>query len=450
MTASHAHSVTVLMDTTALAQPARPPLPRTWTHWVCVFGPGAIIASLTIGTGELIFSTRGGALFGYHVLFVFAAISLLKWARHLVEPPHDSDRSASVSPDDRSARARGWLPIALLMMATICVPIWISFHSGVLGNLMSWISGTRNQFGGGVDYLWGAGFLTGMLILTSTGGYSVLERLQLFVITALVVCAALSLILYQPSWLQLLFGFAPQPLSFPPWLGERYPEIAGDSVFVETTRYVGVIGGAGFDYLAYTSWLREKRWGILPDRATPEQLNEIAANPRHEVRLWIKAPVVDCTISFALVLAFCAVFVALGATILGPEHQVPNEENMLTLQSRIVTRIHPLLLPLYLAGAMLTMMGTLYGTIEVGCAIADEIVRSFCDEWTIPSARRLRRIVIAWSGTVAISILGWLFLRQSGTADELSVAHEVRAGLSADAITNVAPNPTGSRSRDCC
>ena len=32
--------------------------------------------SLTIGTGELIFSTRGGALFGYDILFLFVFISI--------------------------------------------------------------------------------------------------------------------------------------------------------------------------------------------------------------------------------------------------------------------------------------------------------------------------------------------------------------------------------------
>ena len=59
-------------------------------RWIAIFGPGAIMASLTIGTGELIFSSRGGAIFGYRILFLFVVISLLKWvlvystARHMV------------------------------------------------------------------------------------------------------------------------------------------------------------------------------------------------------------------------------------------------------------------------------------------------------------------------------------------------------------------------------
>ena len=395
-----------------------PRLPRTPTDWLRVFGPGAIIASLTIGTGELIFSTRGGALFGYHILFVFTIILLLKWGlvistgRHMI--------LTGVHPYERMIELpgpRGWLPIALLLMMTVCMPIWISFHAGVLGNLTSWLTGTHDMFNGGMDYLWGAGILIGIMILTAAGGYTVLERVQLFVVTALVACAALTLVLYSPDWLQLVLGVVPGPLSYPEWLPEKYPEIARHSVWVETTRYVGVIGGAGFDYLAYTSWLREKSWGVLPGRATSAQLEEIAADPNHEVRKWVNAPLIDCAISFSLVMAFSAVFVASGAMILGPEQVVPDENNLLNLQARFVTRIHPLLLPLYVSGAFLTMLGTLYGTVEIACAIADEIVRSFFSEWTDRRARRLRRVVLCWCAPLALSILGWLFIRQSGPVD---------------------------------
>ena len=45
---------------------------------------------------------------------------------------------------------RGWMPIMLLLMATVSLPIWISFHAGVLGNLTSWITGTRTAMHGGL------------------------------------------------------------------------------------------------------------------------------------------------------------------------------------------------------------------------------------------------------------------------------------------------------------
>lgn len=392
----------------------RPTLPRSPVDWMRVFGPGAIIASLTIGTGELIFSTRGGALFGYHILFVFVLISLLKWglvistSRHMI--------LTGVHPYERMIELpgpRGWLPIMLLMMATVCLPIWISFHSGVIGNLTSWITGTRDSFHGGMDYVWGLTILVGVLILSATGGYTILERVQLVVVAGLVFCAGLTLILYNPDWVEMLLGVLPQKLTYPEWVPEKYPDIARQSVWVETTRYVGVIGGAGFDYLAYTAWLREKSWGVLPAKTTPDQLQEIVADPNHEVRKWIKAPYVDCAISFGLIVAFSAVFVASGALVLRPEEVVPDENNLLNLQSRFVTGIHPLLLPLYVTGAFLTMLGSLYGTIEIACSIADEICRSFTTNWTETHERKLKRGVLVWCATFAMLILIWLFIRQA-------------------------------------
>ncbi len=392
----------------------QPRLPRSLKDWLCVFGPGAIMASLTIGTGELIFSSRGGALFGFQILFVFVLILLLKWglvfatSRHMI--------LTGVHPYERMLDLpgpRGWVLVMLLLIAAVCMPIWISFHSGVIGNLMSWVTGTRGLWHGSIDYVWAAAILFATLMLCAAGGYAALEKIQTVVVLAMVFCAGLTLILYNPDWVQILLGIVPQPLSYPEWAYPKYPEIAEHSVWVETTRYVGVIGGAGFDYLAYTAWLREKRWGVLPGRTTPEQLAAIAADPHHEVRKWINAPLVDCVISFAMVAAFSTVFVASGAMFLGPRELVPNEENMLNLQSQFVTQIHPWLMPLYLIGAFLTLQGTLYGTIEIACSIADEIARSFDSAWTERKAHRLKRGVLLWCGPIALTIITILGVRQA-------------------------------------
>jgi len=288
-------------------------LPRRPLDWLKVFGPGAIIASLTIGTGELIFSSRGGAIFGYRILFLFIVISLLKWglvvasSRHMVLTGVHPYRRMLDLPGPR-----GWLPMVLLLIATVCLPIWVSFHSGVLGNLTAWMTGTSEMLGGDIDYLWGAAILALVVTITALRGYSTLERIQLIIVTAMVVSAGVTLVLYNPDWLGLLKGaVVPQPYAYPPWLSAEYPLIAAQPVWVETTRYVGVIGGAGFDYLAYTSFMRDKAWGQAgAGPASPERLAQIAADPTHPVRRWARAPLVDCSISFLLIIAFSAVFVA--------------------------------------------------------------------------------------------------------------------------------------------
>src|SRR2546430_15437695 len=126
-----------------------PPLPlalqsRNPLAWLTIFGPGAVIASLTIGSGELIFSSRGGALFGYRLLWFFLLILLLKWvlvfvtARHMVlTGAHPFQRWMQLP------GPRGWFPLVFLLLALVCFPIWVSFHSGTIGTLLSWLAGTE-------------------------------------------------------------------------------------------------------------------------------------------------------------------------------------------------------------------------------------------------------------------------------------------------------------------
>ena len=64
---------TTLQPETIEYPPVSPDLSGSWTRLLRVFGPGAIIASVTVGTGETIFAPRVGALFGYAMLWVILA-----------------------------------------------------------------------------------------------------------------------------------------------------------------------------------------------------------------------------------------------------------------------------------------------------------------------------------------------------------------------------------------
>ena len=66
-------SLNVAEDALPLALRSRNPL-----AWFTLFGPGTVIALLTIGSGELIFSSRGGAIFGYRLLWFFLLILIFK------------------------------------------------------------------------------------------------------------------------------------------------------------------------------------------------------------------------------------------------------------------------------------------------------------------------------------------------------------------------------------
>lgn len=335
------------------------------SRWLAVFGPGAIIASLTIGSGELVFSSRGGALFGYHIMSVFLMVCVLKWAlvfataRHLVlTGAHPFQRWMELP------GPRGWLPIVFLLLAIPAFPIFVSFHSGTVGTLLAALMGG--------SYLgWGIAILVIVGALTLLGGYKFLETIQLWVVALMLVATVLALFFIQPDWLSMVQGMWNLPSSaYPDWAAND-PEIATRAVWVELTTYVGVVGGSGYDYLAYCAFLREKHWGNASLCETTSDSTELDV-----AKGWVRAPLVDSAISFLVVFVFSAVFVACGAEILATHQQVPKGNNLLTLQAEFVGVVSPWLKPLYYAGAILAMAGTLYGTINVAPAILRELARA--------------------------------------------------------------------------
>lgn len=382
-------------------------LSRNPLRWFTIFGPGAVIASLTIGSGELIFSSRAGALFGYRLLWFFLVVLLLKWvlvyvtARHMVlSGAHPFQRWMELP------GPRGWFPLVFLLLALPCFPVWVGFHAGTTGTLLSWLAGTEQSLHGMAHFVWGMLVLTVVLVLVFRGGYAALERVQLVIVMLMLACVVVSLFMIKPDWLDFFKGWVvPQLPAYPGWTSSQ-PEFANRPVWVEVVTYVGVIGGSGYDYLAYVSYLRDKHWGRAGGSiATPSELDATADDPSHLNRKWLRAVVIDSGLSFLAVLVFTGVFVACGAVILGPQHKIPGGGNLLALQAEFVTPIHPWLKQVYFVGAFLTIFGTLYGTIEVAPAIVRELAASFDPNWTARHARRVRLISVTWVGAGGFLVL---------------------------------------------
>ncbi len=324
---------------------------RNPLEWFKVFGPGAVIASLTIGSGELIFSTRGGALFGPRILLLFGLVLLLKWAlvysagRHMVlTGAHPFERWAELP------GPHGWLPTVFLLLALVSFPVWVSFHAGVIGTLLAAATHPGTSDFGPLPYLWGAVVVAATLFLILRGGYAALEKLQLWIVGLLLLAVVATLFTLKLDWTGLfarLFDF--QWLSYPAWAA-KMPEFAQRPVWVEAITYFGVIGGSGYDYLAYATYLREKGWGRAGQGLANK--NDIVAQPG-----WLRVLQVDCTLSFAAVLLFTTVFVICGAAVLAPKQQLPSGMDLLNFQAQFVGSHW--FKPLYFIGVFLTMYGTL-------------------------------------------------------------------------------------------
>lgn len=52
---------------------------RNWRKWVAVFGPGALMAAMTIGSGEVVLGPRSAAWSQYGLLWVIVLGFFAKW-----------------------------------------------------------------------------------------------------------------------------------------------------------------------------------------------------------------------------------------------------------------------------------------------------------------------------------------------------------------------------------
>ena len=337
------------------------------------FGPGAIVASLTIGSGETVFATRVGAVFGYAVLWtafitLIAKGALVYASNHYitVTGEHPMSRFARIFPGPR-----GWFPILLLITVVLSFP---SFSSGLSIALGTYIQ----QAGFGNAQVWAVVLILVAAALSYLGGYGPLEKVQIGVVVLLVVLVILAMFVSRPDWLGVLGGLIPNVPEYQPWVAGKYPDLVARPVFVELVTFLGALGGGMYDYIGYTGLLREKRWGVLGHRdvdAIEDRISgigrggQIPLSERPEdvrnARQWTLAPLGDTLMSFAALGIFTIAFVVNGVAILGEQRRVPEDENILTYQAEFLTAIAPIFRFFYPLAIFLVFFGTIYALWEV-------------------------------------------------------------------------------------
>lgn len=387
-----------------LMAPPRALICRNPLMWFRFFGPGAVMASLHIGTGEILFPSRSGAIFGYRILWVFLFVAVLKWVlaytsmRHMVlSGAHPCERWTFLP------GPRGWFPLFVISIALIAIPIWNSFFQGALGTLCVWI------FGFGDHYLWATVCVALAMVMLSLGGYEFLEKVQLSMLSVMLLGIFIATFYVRPDWFAALKALLiPQPLNYAEWVFEKLPHMRDRSVLVEVSVYMAAIGAMGYDYLGYLAFLREKKWGRSSmGVASQEELVQMADQHDHPARVWVKAALIDTIVSFAMIVLVACCFAVLGTVILQPAQQVPDGVDLLNYQAQFLTTLSPVLLPLYQLAVFLSFFGSLYGGPEASYRILSEYLDTLPRFRGRFSKEKLKWGMILWSLLGALSLL-WL------------------------------------------
>ena len=391
------------MITPGTYPPLPPELSGSWLRLVRIFGPGAVIASVTVGTGETIFSPRLGAIFGYQMLWVilvaviFKSVLVYTGGRHLVlTGEHPMEAWA------RLPGPRAWLPALIGGVAVVSFPLWVAALTDAVSSLCVWISGWGRDTPSGRP-LWSTTIILAAMLLSIVQTYNTVQRVSTAFLALKILFIFAAIVVVRPDWGAALAGLVtPQLPAYEPWVEARYPDVARSTALFHAAVFLGVIGGGVQDYLGYVGLMREKTWGrcgVPADGPLPTDELSVARG-----LAWARAPLFDVLASFTCVLVLTACFMLLGAAVLHPRMEVPTSADLYSKQSQFLALVHPSLVSVYKAGIFFAMFGAIYGTFEVYGRTTYESLRAVWPRrtWTFS---RVRMWITLYAGAGALLIL---------------------------------------------
>ena len=389
-----------------------------------MMGPGLIIASVTIGSGELVIASRGGAIFGYGMMWcffyggVFKAVQVYTASRHFTLTGEHPLETWKVLPGPRM-----WFPLLVVLPAVCLMPIAFSAIPETLAGYIHRLSGLPvNGADVGpwkwfefVSNAWATLVLVVCLLLAVVSTYNVVEKASIVVLGVLVLLVTIAVVVLGPDLGEAFAGLLiPRVGDYPEWvhstpeLSERFSD---RSPWLEVSLYLTAVGGGAYDYIGYIGMSREKGWGLSGvGPVSREDLERATADPEllQRARSWSRVPLVDAVGSFICVILVTLLFAMLGAMVLHPQHAIPVDRELLIHQEDFVTALHPQLKWIFRGGVFLAFIGTLYGAFEVYRHTCGEAGRVLAPSATRRlSGRGMKMLVMAYC-TIGGLTLTWL------------------------------------------
>ena len=320
-------------------------------------GPGAIVASATIGAGETVLAVRVGAWGGYDLLWLILLAAVTKSFLTL----YLLGRYAAMSGEAVADRLvnfpgpRGWVLWTVLVLEALVAPLVFVVIAVPCGQLMSEV---LTAAGITVSYKWLALLFVSLAIgVGMVQRYGTLEKSEMIVCSILLVGTVSATVLVGPNLVEMVkgsLGFGHFP-PYPDWLPTEFSD---RSQFLEMASVFGYAGSIPMNYVVYSNWVLIKGWTIGRSSRSRADLSR-GLGP---LLRW------DVGFNAILVLVVTGAFMIAGAAILRPLHRIPNGFDLLAEQTHIFAQISPLMVPLY----YVTILTALWGTLN---ALPDIYVR---------------------------------------------------------------------------
>ncbi|MBN2602587.1 MAG: Nramp family divalent metal transporter [Candidatus Thermoplasmatota archaeon] len=355
---------------------------KKYLKYLLFFGPGAVLASMTIGQGQLILGPQIGAWSGYGLIWLIT-VNISSYVIAYISIRFTMVSGISFMDIFALKTRKGWFNWLIIVIMAIFIPMFTASIITTLGQSLAWILGLPYE-----TYLI-LGIFTCLIagLLVIFGRYRFLENVQAFFVVVLAAGAVISAFFiiqkFNPDVFEIIASFfavgnAP---SYPSWVPLESSRTPAPLLMMG---YLGTLTVTLIPLVGYIGWIKVKRWGIFKDKTNPESFGEerflffkksgkisYLPNDESEVKKCKKLlrPLqIDLSLAFIVVSIVSASYILAGKFLLGYQEDgsilLPTDIDLVKTQAVIFTQFSDWLEPLYKISVFFALFGTVYAGFE--------------------------------------------------------------------------------------
>lgn len=360
---------------------------KKYLRYLMFFGPGAIVASVTIGQGQLILGPQIGAWAGFTLLWLIT----VNIGSFIIA--YYSCRFTMISGiglmDLFAIKTKfSWLNWIFIFIMIIFIPIFTGTIITSLGQALAWI------FGIGHYLIWGISFCVFAGLLVVLGRYRVLEYTQALFVAVLAIGAIISVLSLNPNWLDIIphYFLISAPADFPAWVYDQYQSVTNTSIPLYMLGYLGTLTITIITIVGYLGWIKVKKWGIFEHQHDPLAFSQqcfnsfqkegkitylpTSAEEQKKARQLLIPMKVDLSIAFIVIAIVSSAYMIAGTLLLGPNNLLPQDAKLIQDQVIIFQHMADWLKPLFQIGVFFALFGTVYAGFEAASRMLFETGRN--------------------------------------------------------------------------
>jgi Mn2+/Fe2+ NRAMP family transporter len=293
-----------------------PDAPQGWKRFLWL-GPSFIWMLSAAGSGELLFTPRIAALYGYSLLWALLAAVILKWFINGEVGRFTVCTGATILEGfKRLPGPKNWAIWLILVPQFVVAISTVAGMAGAAATALILVTG-------GTVQMWTVIIIMVTAAIVFLGQYEGVEKISSYVGIARTVAVVVAAIVVFPSLGQLSRGLVPQ--------------IPANVQYQEVLPWLGFMLAGAAGLMWYSYWVNARGYGASAlKQEQPIDFSQQGQEEHQRLKGWIAQMLLSNTLAVVGALLAALAFLILGGELLRPQGIVPQEQQVAETLGRLL------------------------------------------------------------------------------------------------------------------